>query len=141
MPGVNLVILLGRVGKDPEMRYTQSGSAICNFSLATSEEWKDKGSGEKKTKTEWHKVIVFGKLAEIAGRYLVKGSQCYIEGKIQTREWTDKNQEKRYTTEIVASEVQFLGGKTEKTDEYTSRGQNGTPTGKYDENDDSDVPF
>lgn len=110
MPGVNLAILLGRVGKDPEMKYTQSGSAICNFSLATSEEWKDKDSGDKKSKTEWHRIVIFGKLAEIAGRYLEKGSQVYLEGKIQTREWTDKNQEKRYTTEIVASEVQFLGG-------------------------------
>jgi len=109
--GVNRVILLGNLGKDPEIRYTSNGSAIANFSIATSESWNDKNSGEKVEKTEWHRIVAFGKLAEIIGEWLKKGSQVYIEGKLQTRKWEDKDGNARETTEIVASEMQMLGGR------------------------------
>lgn len=111
MGGVNKVILIGRLGRDPEIRYTPDGTAIANFSIATSEEWKDKGSGEKKERTEWHRIVAYRKLAEICGEYLSKGKQVYIEGRIQTREWEDKDKNKRYTTEIVASQMQMLGAR------------------------------
>ena len=109
--GVNKVILVGSLGKDPEVRHSPGGGAITNFSMATSESWKDRQSGENKEKTEWHKVVIIGQLGEIAGEYLKKGSQVYIEGKIQTRKWQDKDGKDQYTTEIVASEMQMLGGK------------------------------
>jgi len=108
--GINKVILVGNLGQDPEVRYTTSGSAVTNISVATAESWKDKNTGEKVEKTEWHRVVFFGRLAEIAGEYLRKGSQVYIEGKIQTRKWQDQNNQDRYTTEIVANELQMLGG-------------------------------
>ncbi len=111
MKGINKAIIVGSLGKDPEIRYTQSNSAICNVSVATSEQLKDKQTGEKVEKTEWHKVVFFQRLAEIAGKYLKKGSQVYIEGKIQTRKWQDKNGQNRYTTEILANQMQMLGGK------------------------------
>ncbi len=111
MSGINKVILIGHLGKDPEMRQASSGDAIANFSIATSEEWKDKTTGEKKQKTEWHRIIAFKRLAEICGEYLSKGSQVYVEGRLQTRSWEDKEGVKKYTTEIIASTVQFLGGK------------------------------
>lgn len=113
--GVNKVILVGTCGQDPEVKYMQSGDAVTNLSLATSEQWKDKKTGEKVEKTEWHRVVLFGKVAEIAGEYLRKGSQCYIEGKLKTREW-EKDGIKRYTTEIVVDmqgTMQLLGGKPE----------------------------
>lgn len=122
MPSVNKVILLGNVGRDPETRYLASGDAITNLSLATTESWKDK-SGEKQEKTEWHRVSFFGKLAEIAGKYLVKGSQIYIEGRLQTRKWTDKEGQDRYTTEIVADRMQMIGGKPEGDDRPAGRQQ------------------
>ena len=109
MSVVNKVIIIGRLGRDPEVRYTPDGVAIANFSVATSEEWKDKNTGEKKEKTEWHRIVAYRKLAELCGEYLTKGKQVYIEGKLQTREWEDKDRNKRMTTEIVANEVQFLG--------------------------------
>lgn len=111
--GVNKVILVGTCGQDPEVKYLSNGNAVTNLSLATSEQWKDKQSGEKKEKTEWHRVVIFGKVAEIAGEYLRKGSQVYIEGKLQTREW-EKDGIKRYSTEIVVDmqgTMQLLGGK------------------------------
>lgn len=114
--GVNKCILVGSLGQDPEVRYTNGGSAIANLSLATSEEWKDKQTGEKKQRTEWHRVVIFGKLAEIAGEYLRKGSQVYIEGQLQTRKWTDKNGVDKYTTEVVVNiggVMQMLGGKSD----------------------------
>lgn len=111
MRGINKVILVGNLGQDPETKYLPSGSAVTNLRIATNESWKDKDTGEKKEKTEWHSVSMFGKLAEIAGQYLRKGSQVYIEGKLQTRKWQDKNGNDRYTTEIVANEMQMLGGK------------------------------
>lgn len=101
MAGINKVILVGNLGKDPEVRYAPSGSAITNITIATSESWKDKNTGEKQEKTEWHRVVFFNKIAEIAGEYLRKGSKVYIEGKLQTRKWTDKEGMDRYTTEIV----------------------------------------
>jgi single-strand DNA-binding protein len=113
MASVNKVILVGNLGRDPETRYTASGSAITNISVATSESWKDKSSGEKVEKTEWHRIVFFNRLAEIAGEYLRKGSQVYIEGKLQTRKWQDKSGQDRYTTEIVGNEMQMLGGRSE----------------------------
>ena len=109
--GVNKVILIGNLGKDPETRYMPSGSAVTNLTLATSESWKDKQTGENQERTEWHKVAMFGKLAEIAAEYLRKGSQVYIEGKLRTRKWQDKEGKDRWTTEIVADEMHMLGGK------------------------------
>ena len=109
--GVNKVILVGNLGKDPETRYMPSGSAVTNLTLATSESWKDKQTGEQQDSTEWHKIAMFGRLAEIAAEYLRKGSQIYVEGKLRTRKWQDKEGKDRYTTEIVADEMQMLGSK------------------------------
>lgn len=106
---VNKVILLGRLGQDPELKYTPSGMAVCNFTLATGESWTDK-NGQKQEKTEWHRVVVWGKLAELCGQYLAKGRQAFLEGSVQTRSWDAKDGTKRYTTEINAKTVQFLGG-------------------------------
>lgn len=111
MAGINKVILIGRLGSDPEVRYTPSGDAVANFSIATSEEWKDKDTGEKKERTEWHRIVAWRRLGEICGEYLAKGRQVYVEGRIQTNAWEDKEGNKRYTTEIVANAVQFLGGR------------------------------
>jgi single-strand DNA-binding protein len=108
---VNKVILLGRLGQDPELKYTPGGTPVCNFSLATTEAWTDK-SGQKQEKTEWHRVVVWGKLAELCNQYLSKGRQAFLEGKLQTRSWDDKDGNKRYTTEFLASTVQFIGGAT-----------------------------
>lgn len=109
MAGVNKVILIGRLGRDPEVRYTPSGVAVANFSIATSEEWKDKDTGEKQERTEWHKIVAWRRLGEICGEYLHKGKEVYIEGKLQTRPWEDRDGNKRYTTEIVANVMQMLG--------------------------------
>lgn len=117
MAGINKVILVGNLGKDPEIRYTPSGMAVANFTLATSENYKNK-EGQKETKTEWHRIVAFGKLAEICGEYLAKGRQVYIEGRLQTRQWEDKNGNKRSTTEIVTNTMQMLG---------TPRGDAGRP--------------
>lgn len=106
---INKVILIGNLGKDPELRHSPSGQAVCNLSIATSESWTDK-NGQKQEKTEWHRVVVFSKLAELCGQYLSKGRQAYIEGKLQTRSWQDKDGQTRYTTEVVAQSIQFLGG-------------------------------
>lgn len=112
--GVNRVTILGNLGNDPEVKYTNSGSAIANLTVATSEEWKDKSTGESKSQTEWHRVVLFGKLAEVAGEYIRKGSQVYIEGQLRTRKWTDNAGQEKYTTEIVVGMngvMQMLGGK------------------------------
>jgi len=106
---VNKVIILGRLGQDPELKYTPGGMAVCNFTVATSESWADK-AGQKQEKTEWHRIVVWGKLAELCNQYLTKGRQAFIEGSIQTRSWDDKSGQKRYTTEINAKTVQFIGG-------------------------------
>jgi len=113
MASVNKVILIGNLGSDPETRYMPNGDAVCNIRVATTESWKDKQSGDKKEITEWHRVVFYRKLAEIAGQYLKKGSQVYLEGRIRTRKWTDKEGQERYTTEIEANEMQMLGGKRE----------------------------
>jgi len=107
--GVNKVILIGNLGADPEVRFTPAGAAVANFRIATNESWVDKNQ-QKQERTEWHRIVVWGKLAELCGEYLKKGRQAYIEGRLQTREWTDKEAKKNYTTEIVANTVQFLGG-------------------------------
>ena len=109
--GVNKAIIIGTLGQDPEVKYTAGGSAVVNIGVATNETWKDKQTGEAQERTEWHRIVMFGKLAEIAAQYLKKGSQAYFEGRIQTRKWQDKSGQDRYTTEIVANEMQMLGGK------------------------------
>lgn len=111
MRGVNKVILVGTLGKDPEVRFTPSGVAACNFSMATNDSWKDKQTGEKIEKTEWHRCVAFSKLAEIIGEHLKKGSNVYIEGKLQTRKWQDAQGQDKYTTEIKIDEMQMLGGR------------------------------
>jgi|SRR5215831_14309805 len=108
MASVNKVILIGNLGRDPEVRYTQGGSAVANFTMATTDTWQDP-SGEKKERTEWHRIVVWGKQAEIVGEYLRKGRPVYVEGSLQTREWTDREGNKRYTTEVRAQRIQFLG--------------------------------
>ena len=109
--GVNKAILIGNLGNDPDMRYTAGGAAVANISIATAESWRDKETGEQQERTEWHRVVAFGRLAEIIGEYLRKGSQVYVEGRIQTRKWQDKEGQDRWTTEIVANELQMLGSK------------------------------
>lgn len=109
--GINKVIIIGNLGRDPEVRYMPSGGAVTTLSLATSESWKDKQSGETQEHTEWHRVVMFNRLAEIAGEYLRKGSKLYIEGSLRTRKWQDKSGQEKYTTEIVASEMQMLDGR------------------------------
>jgi single-strand DNA-binding protein len=109
--GINKVILVGNLGKDPETRYMPNGKAVTNFSIATSESWTDKQSGDKQERTEWHNIVMFEKLAEIAAEYLRKGSQVYVEGSLRTRKWQDKEGKDRYTTEIVARDMQMLGGR------------------------------
>ena len=146
MAGINKVILVGNVGGDPEMRFVPSGSAVANFTLATSIDWKDKQTGERKEKTEWHRIVAWDKLGEFCGNYLKKGSLIYIEGKIQTRSYEDKEGVKRYVTEIIASTIQFVGGKgsvasdTPRSEGDISRGTSDHgKTGSYQEND--DIPF
>ena len=121
MASVNKVILVGNLGGDPEVRYTPSGAAVVNFSLATAENWKDK-DGNKQEKTEWHKVVAWGKLAEICGEYLHKGKQVYIEGRIQTDQWEDKEGNKRYTTKVIANTMQMLGAKGDRPANMDSGG-------------------
>lgn len=106
--GINKVIIVGNLGNDPEVRYLPNGNAVANISIATSESWKDKQTGEKQERTEWHRVVMFNRLGEIAGEYLRKGSKVYVEGSLRTRKWQDKDGQDRYTTEIVASEMQML---------------------------------
>jgi single-strand DNA-binding protein len=143
MSGINKVILIGRLGQDPEVRYTPDGTAVANFSIATSEEWKDKNSGEKRERTEWHRIVAWRRLGEICGEYLSKGRQVYIEGRIQTRSWDDKDGNKRYTTEIVASDVQFLGGRDSANAAGPSAGatDGGGPSFSPQGPQDDDIPF
>lgn len=149
MASVNKVILIGNLGRDPEVRYMPSGEAITNITLATTDTWKDK-SGEKQERTEWHRVAFFGKLAEIAGEYLKKGSQVYVEGRLQTRKWQDKEGNDRYTTEIVADRMQMLGSRSGSgnTFEVMDKEPAGSPAakpakksgGEFDDFED-DIPF
>lgn len=123
MAGINKVILVGNLGKDPEVRYLEGGTAVANFTLATSESFKDRTSGERKTNTEWHNVVVWRGLAEVTEKYLKKGMQVYIEGKLRTRQWQDKDGNNRYTTEIVADNLQMLG-KREENSSHNNNEQN-----------------
>jgi single-strand DNA-binding protein len=111
MASVNKVILIGNLGRDPEVRYAPSGSAICNVTIATSRQWKNKDSGERQEETEWHRVVFYDRLAEIAGEYLKKGKSVYVEGRLKTRKWTDKDGVEKYTTEVIAQEMTMLGGR------------------------------
>lgn len=142
---INKAILLGNVGNDPEVKYASNGSAICSLSVATSETWKDKNSGENKTTTEWHKVSLFGKLAEVSGQYLKKGSKVYIEGKVQTRKWQDKTGQDRYTTEIVVSGfggvLKMLDSKSESSAPAPQEKIAPNPVSNEFEDSLSDIPF
>ena len=145
--GVNKVILIGNLGKDPEVRYMPSGGAVTNVTIATSESWKDKQSGEQQERTEWHNVVFFNRLAEIAGEYLKKGSKVYVEGSLRTRKWQDKEGKDRYTTEIVAGEMQMLDSRgagasaapqRESSGESWQKGESvAEPAGDFDD----DIPF
>lgn len=143
--GINKVIIVGNLGNDPEVRYSQSGSAMTTISVATSESWKDKATGEQKERTEWHRVKFFGKLAEIAGEYLKKGSQVYVEGRLRTDKYTDKNGVERYTTDVFADDMQMLGGKPqgESAPRNDNKGGGGsTPPSRNDDPFPSDdIPF
>lgn len=141
--GLNKVMLIGRLGGDPELKYTPSGVPVANFSIATDDEWPDKETGEKKKVTEWHRIVVWRKLAEICGQYLKKGSQVYVEGKLQTRSWEDQNGVKRYTTEIVIRDMQMLGSKTGDGSRQGPPAPEEPPayfTGSEDQTED-DIPF
>ncbi len=148
MASVNKVILVGNLGRDPETRYTTSGEAVTNVSIATTDTWKDK-SGEKQERTEWHRVAFFGKLAEIAGEYLKKGSQVYVEGRLQTRKWQDKEGQEKYTTEIVADRMQMLGSRAgagggdapERATSTAGASRSAAPAKKNVDDLDDDIPF
>ena len=145
--GINKVILVGNLGADPETKYGPSGDAITNLRIATSESWTDKNTGQKQERTEWHRVVVFKKLAEICAEYQRKGSQVYIEGSLRTRKWQDKEGRDQYTTEIVASEMQMLGGKGGGDAPAPERRQERKPAatapaaGGFDDGGDDDIPF
>jgi single-strand DNA-binding protein len=158
MASINKVILVGNLGQDPEVKYMPSGGAVTNISIATTDSWKDKATGEKKENTEWHRVVFFNRLAEIVGEYLRKGSQIYVEGNLRTRKWQDQNGVDKYTTEIVAREMQMLGGKSGGSSDFNAPSQqsaapqqggqekarsessNTPPPQNYD-NFDDDIPF
>ena len=147
--GINKVILVGNCGKDPETRYMPSGGAVTNISIATSEGWKDKQTGETRERTEWHNVVFFNRLAEIAGEYLKKGSQIYVEGSLRTRKWQDKEGKDRYTTEIVANEMQMLGSRSGGGDNtnYSQERSSSSSSAREpapamaDDSFDDDIPF
>jgi len=150
MASVNKVIVVGNLGKDPETRFLPDGKAVCNFSVATTDTWKDKATGDKKEATEWHRISTFGRLAEICGEYLKKGSQVYIEGKLRTRKWQDKEGQDRYTTEIIADAMQMLGsrsgmggGEAREMRDAPATGESRPakkPAGQFQDMDD-DIPF
>ena len=141
--GINKVILVGNLGGDPEVRYMPNGNAACNVSLATSESWKDKQTGEQKERTEWHNLSFYRRLAEIAGEYLRKGSQVYVEGRLQTRKWQDKNGNDRYTTEIIVNEMQMLDSKGGGSTGFTSEqpAQSSAASAPSNDDFDDDIPF
>ena len=146
--GINKVILVGNLGADPDTRYMPSGGAVTNLSLATSESWKDKQTGEPKERTEWHKVAMFGRLAEISAEYLRKGSQVYVEGKLRTRKWQDKDGNDRWTTEVIADEMQMLGGRgggggapMGGSEGYSQPSQQSQPNRGGSDDFDDDIPF
>ncbi len=144
MAGVNKVILIGNLGADPEVRYSPDGTAVAKFNIATSDQWKDKNTGEMKKNTEWHRIVAFRRLGEICGEYLAKGKQVYIEGSLRTNQWQDKDGNKRYTTEIIASKMQMLGSR----DSFDNTGggsgfqKNNMPPGpEFSGSQDDDIPF
>ncbi len=142
--GVNKVILVGNLGQKPEMRYTATQTAVANLSIATTESWKDKESGENRDKTEWHRVVFFGNLAEIAEKYLDKGSSIYVEGKIQTRKWQDKDGNDRYTTEILGNQLTMLGSRNTSDPSMNQDNNSDTPFPEDDSSEgitDDDIPF
>ena len=142
--GVNKVILVGNLGQKPEMRYTATQTAVANLSIATTESWKDKESGENRDKTEWHRVVFFGNLAEIAEKYLDKGSSVYVEGKIQTRKWQDKDGNDRYTTEVLANQLTMLGSRGSSDNSNQMENSSDTPFPEDDSGEgltDDDIPF
>lgn len=147
--GINKVILVGNLGDDPKCSYTASGSAISNITVATSETWKDKQSGQPQERTEWHRVVFFNRLAEIAGEYLKKGSKVYVEGSLRTRKWQDQQGAERYTTEIVAAEMQMLDGRGDDKPKQSAPEQNKAPAPApvvfthdgFNESFDDDIPF
>jgi single-strand DNA-binding protein len=134
MSSVNKAIILGRLGKDPEVRYMPNGGTVANLSIATSQTWKDKQTGEKKEKTEWHRVVLYNRIAEVAGEYAKKGSLLYIEGRIETKKWTDKDGQDRYTTEIIGDQMQLVGGREtgaggNDDDGFSGGGRGAAPSG------------
>jgi len=142
--GVNKVILVGNLGQKPEMRYTATQTAVANLSIATTESWKDKESGENRDKTEWHRVVFFGSLAEIAEKYLDKGSSIYVEGKIQTRKWQDKDGNDRYTTEVLGNQLTMLGSRSSSDSSNQTDNSSNTPFPDDDSGEglsDDDIPF
>ena len=144
--GINKAIVVGNLGRDPEVRYSANGNAIANVTIATTDSWKDRQSGERQEKTERHRVVFFGRLAEIAGEYLKKGSQVYVEGRLQTRKWEDRDGNERYTTEIVAADMQMLGGRGGGGDAQGGSGSppefaEGNPGGGSSGDFDDDIPF
>jgi len=144
MAGINKVILVGNLGRDPEISYTQSGTAVAKFSIATSEQWKDKTTGEKREQTEWHRIVAFGRLGEICGEYLSKGRQVYIEGRLQTSSW-EKEGITRYSTDIIANQMQMLGSPGGQGSRPTRQGPTPEPHASqvpsYPEPEDDDIPF
>ena len=139
--GINKVILVGNLGKDPDMRYTAGGDAVANLSIATSESWNDNQTGEKKEKTEWHRVVFFRRIAEVCGEYLKKGSSVYIEGSLRTRDWEDDQGNKRYTTEIIGREMQMLGGRRSENNMDQSPQMNSSSPQPEEGLIDDEIPF
>ena len=139
--GINKVILVGNLGKDPDMRYTAGGDAVANLSIATSESWNDNQTGEKKEKTEWHRVVFFRRIAEVCGEYLKKGSSVYIEGSLRTRDWEDDQGNKRYTTEIIGREMQMLGGRRSEDNMDQSPQMNSSSPQPEEGLIDNEIPF
>ena len=139
--GINKVILVGNLGKDPDMRYTAGGDAVANLSIATSESWNDNQTGEKKEKTEWHRVVFFRRIAEVCGEYLKKGSSVYIEGSLRTRDWEDDQGNKRYTTEIIGREMQMLGGRRSEDNMDQSPQMNSSSPQPEEGLTDDEIPF
>lgn len=142
--GVNRVIIIGNLGNDPDVKYMPNGTCVASLSVATSEKWKDKNTGQEQTKTEWHKIKIFGKLGEIAGQYLKKGSKAYFEGSLRTNKWTDKDGVDRYTTEIIVKEMQMLDGKGDSNQGHSAQEQSptmGTQVDNSFSDEDDDIPF
>ena len=146
--GINKVILIGNLGQDPEVRYMPNGGAVCNLTVATSESWKDKNTGENQERTEWHRVVMFRRLAEIAGEYLRKGSKVYLEGKLQTRKWQDQQGNDRYTTEVVADQMQMLDSRGGGSADFAQKPAQSQPAGQGqsapptpDDGFEDDIPF